>query len=655
MTAVVYRALAPFGGMGAGMFGILAARMSLLGREARFECVGGIDVDPAACKDFEYLTGVPELCADVVSLTPADLLRRFGLRAPDLVFLSPPCKGASGLLSESQSQTAKYRAMNQLAIVWIRLMLATWDEPPRLVLIENVPRLKSRAGGMLREIRSLLHQAGYACSDGFHDCGEIGGLAQRRRRYLLVARHAKRVPPILYQPVKRRVRACGEVLGPLPLPEDPRAGAMHRLPRISWLNWVRLALIPAGGDWRDLPGVLAAGEKRREKFERYPVAGRDESAGTVAGGGSNGVFRVADPRVPIDPNPAHSDGDRPGGTDGERPGGIDPNHPEPSQRPNWFKGKYGVEEWDAPAGTVIGGPSNGAQYVADPRIGLKACKEGSYHNNYRVEDWDEAAHTVVGATRPGSGAPSVADPRARGWFPNVLGVVPWASPAGTITGESRPSNGAFAVADPRVKNAFDHGYAVLPWTEPSPTVAGKSHPGNGAFSVADPRLLAEVPLTCQPRERSYAYGVIPWSEAAKTITGSAQIDNGAWAVADPRLPGAPPLFVIRDPRKPPSGIPVIVSADGTWHRPLTTLELAVLQGLPAVHKGAPLQLHGTSSSGWRERIGNAVPPPAGQAIGERMLIALLQADFEAFALAPPDSPVWVEPESLAAPPPEDLS
>jgi hypothetical protein len=26
--------------------------------------------------------------------------------------------------------------------------------------------------------------------------------------------------------------------------------------KISWLNWVRLALIPAGGDWRDLPKAI---------------------------------------------------------------------------------------------------------------------------------------------------------------------------------------------------------------------------------------------------------------------------------------------------------------------------------------------------------------------------------------------------------------
>jgi site-specific DNA-cytosine methylase len=159
--------------------------------------------------------------------------------------------------------------------------------------------------------------------------------------------------------------------------------------------------------------------------------------------------------------------------------------------------------------------------------------------------------------------------------------------------------------------------------------------------VADPRL------TCEPRERSHAYGVLSWAEAAKTVTGAAAMDNGAWAVADPRLPDAPPAFVITDPRKPPPVVPVIIAADGTWHRPLTTLELAALQGLPTMVNGEPLKLHGTSSSAWRERIGNAVPPPAAKAIAERMLVSLLQADFETFSLAPPDSPVWVEPDRYA--------
>jgi len=556
---LVFTAAFPFCGLGAGALGFLRARVDMLGRSAAFRSIGGIDIDPLGCEDFERFTGSPALCADIGKLTAADVRAFFGNVAPDVVFLSPPCKGSSGLLSQALADTPKYQAMNLLAEKWIELMLRAWDTPPRLCLLENVPRLKSRAGAMVKRITALLRRAGYAVTDGFHDCGELGGLAQHRRRFLLVARHQKRVPPILYQPPKKRVRACGDVLGPLPMPGDPAGGPLHVLPRISWLNWVRLALIPAGGDWRDLPGVLAANEARREKWKRHAV-----------------------------------------------------------------------EDWQAPTGTVGGSGSNGVENVADPR---------PFGNVDRVTQWSAPVGTVTTSPAPSSGGGAVADPRGRAWFNGVLGVVPWHEPAGTVTGSSRsPQAGANAVADPRLKTGFDHAYRVLRWGEASFTIAGKSHPGCGAYAVGDPRV------TCAPR--TGVYGVISWTEAAKTVTAVAGIDNGSFAVADPRAPeGTPPLMVIRDIRKPPPGVPVILAEDGTWHRPLTTLELAVLQGLPAQWNGKPLALAGKNVSDWRERIGNAVPPPAAEAIATSMLVALTQAEAETWSLSS-GGEVWVQPEAM---------
>lgn len=520
MREFVFRALYPFGGLGGGALGQSRCHARLLGAHGRIEVLGGIDFDDLACLDFELLAKAPSWCVDILGITAPELRRRYGCEAPHFVFLSPPCKGASGLLSSEKAATAKYQAMNQLALVWIRVMLEAWGErPPPFVLIENVPRLKQRAPEMLKAIRKLLKAAGYVFSDGFHECGEIGGLAQIRRRYLLVARHPKQVPGLLYQPPKKRVRACGEVLGQLSLPGDPRAGVMHALPKLSWLNWVRLALIPAGGDWRDLEGVLRDGQARREVFKRHHVQDWAEPTGTVAGSGSNGPTAVADPRIPLD-----------------------------------------------------------------------ACKPGSHHNKYRIEDWAEAAHTVTGSTRVGSGAPSVADPR---------------------------------LDQLRIKTGYDHAYGVLSWErEPSPTVAGGSHPGQGAYSVADLRFKSEY--------YNGTYGVMSWQEAAGTITGNTRPDTGR--------------FVVADPRKPPPELPVIIAADGTWHRPITTLECAALQSIPTTIDGAPLVLHGKSVSGWRERIGNAVPPDAAEALGYRVIFALLEAAMGGFSLASSDTPVWISPD-----------
>lgn len=597
MREFVYRVVFPFGGLGLGALGFTQAGITLpnYGVSARFECIGGVDFDAAACRDFEYLTGVPQLCADVTKLTVADVIKHFGASAPHCVFFSPPCKGASGLLSEEKSKTEKYRDMNRLALIWTQLMLKAWakDLPP-LILLENVPRLKSRAADMLKELCKLLKRAGYKIEDGFHDCGELGGLAQHRRRYLLVARLPKKCGQDLYHPPLKRVRGCGEVLSQVPVPGTPEArvwGRMHELPNLSWLNWLRLSLIPAGGDWRDLDGVLEKHQARREVFKRHAVEDWSEPTGTVGGSGSNGVANVADPRAATFVHDKVTEWAKPVGTVTTSPAPSSGAHavgdPRITQAETWGGGRLGVKAWGEPMGVVAGQslPGNGCYAVGDPRF---TFSENAHLNKYKVRGWGEPASTVIGATRPGSGSPGVADARV-------------------------------GLDDLRVKVAFDKGYAVLRWADAANTVAGGSAVGQGAYSVADIRV------DCAPR--AGAYGVLEWDAPSRTVTAHLQHDNGAAAVSDPRK--APPF------------IPVIISDDGTWHRPLTTLELALLQGFPLRVRGEPLKLDGNAHSHWRERIGNAVPAPAARAIADRMLMSLVHHSLGAFHLS--NEPIWVLP------------
>ena len=483
-----FRAGFLFCGLGAGAMGFLRAAARLGEDEARFVSVGGVDVDQDACRDFARLTGSPALQADVSSMTTADLRFAWGEQAPDCVFLSPPCKGFSALLSASSAAAPKYQALNRLVLQGIWLLLETWpDAPPATIVLENVPRIVSRGAELLAQVRSLLTRYGYLLHESAHDCGEIGGLAQHRRRFLLVARRPEVVSSFIYQPPRLRVRGCGEVLDSLAVPataEGLAAGALHALPRISWLTWLRLAMIPAGGDWRDLPGVLESGQKRRQQWARYDVRGWGEPARVVAGAGSNGGFGVADPRL----------------------------------------------------SAVVG-------------LGQTARAAASFKG------------------RPG-----------------LMSVADWSQPTSAVTG--------------------------------SASVSGS----NATAAVADPRILA---LGCSPR--SGAYGVIGWEQAAACVTGSAAIDNGRFAVADPR----------RAPAEPP----LIRAEDGAWHRPMTALELAALQGLPHVVDGKPFSLAGTSRARWVERIGNAVPVGAAKAIGDSILKALLAASLGTWTLG--GEGIWV--------------
>src|SRR5690606_22805147 len=90
-----------------------------------------------------------------------------------------------------------------------------------------------------------------------------------------------------------------DVLEGLPMPATKAArawGELHTMPRLAWRNWLRLALIPAGGDWRDLDGVLQ-GRARREVFRRHPVQAWDEPTPAVTGPGGMALEAVADVRV----------------------------------------------------------------------------------------------------------------------------------------------------------------------------------------------------------------------------------------------------------------------------------------------------------------------------------------------------------------------
>lgn len=661
-TEVEIRHFHLFAGLGGGARGFNRGRAEVGSLRAKFRCIGGIDVDAAAVRDFGKLAGVPGTVRDLfdreqyrdfhgheppstwIEALPDDIRRAAGGEHPHILFCSAPCKGFSGLLSETKSLGVRYQALNRLTLRGVWLMLEAFgDDPPELFIFENVPRIATRGRGLLDKIGALLRHYGYAVSETTHDCGELGGLAQSRKRFLLVARHMAKVPAFLYEPPKRPLRAVGEILDRMPLPGDPWGGAMHMMPRLHWKTWVRLAFVRAGADWRSLNELKVADGKLAD----YLIVPEPWYAGIL------GVTRWKDPSCTIT-------------------GRADPTTGRYAVADPRFEGgdyhTYGVRKWQQPAETITGKAAAGAGAfsVADPRTG------NEHHQNvYRVTPWDRAAHVITGASHTAGGAPTVADPRlGDGRFNNVYRIVRWAEPSPSITGGGGPTagglgvadprppsgpqfgkytitdweepsravisgddNGAYAVADPRAPGQFSGKgkYKVTPFDAPAGTVIAESGTGNGGFAVADPRILH--------REKGDAYltgghyGVVPWASPSGAVSAAACHDNGPWNVADPRMPEQTEKLVA-----------VIRALDGTWHRPFTTLELAALQSL--VDPDNLFDLDGGSDSAKRERIGNAVPPYAAQAIADLMGETLLRSlAGESFMLS--SLPIWVRPVAVA--------
>lgn len=585
MSKIEIRHFHLFCGLGGGAAGFNRGEARVGSVSSKSRCIGGIDVDAAGIKDFSMLSGVPgtvldmfdreqyrafhgkEPSADWREATPADIQCAAGNERPHIVFLSAPCKGFSGLLSEGKSKLDKYQALNRLTLRGVFLMLEAFkDDLPELVIFENVPRIANRGRHLLDQIQSMLHHYGYATAETTHDCGEIGGLAQSRKRFLMVARNIEKVPHFLYEPMKHPLQSVGSVLGRMPIPGDGRGGVMHRIPALQWKTWVRLAFVEAGSDWRSL-NKLAVEDGALRDFLICPemrggvmgVRGWDDPTGVVAGRSSptNGAFSVADPR----------------------------HHGQDYCQ-------YGVIPFDASMGAVSGQskPGGGKYTIADPRMSPSATR---HYNLYRVIHWDRTSNVVAGSSHVGGGAMSVADPRRVG-----------------------PTFGKYFVTD------FD---------SHSNTVISGSTTGQGAFAVADPRAMS------RGKGDHYLtgghYGVVPWDESSYAVSGSACHDNGNFSVADPRMP-----------RPDEKTIAIIRSLDNTWHRPFTTLELAALQGLVCPEE--QLELDGLSDQAWRERIGNAVPAPAAQAIASEMFRTLLLA-WTGSTMSLALTPIWVRPAAVA--------
>ena len=632
-------------GSGFGALGFRKGSARVGNTQARFRNIGGIDVDPAAINDFERFAGCKGTLMDLMSLEqyeafhgkrppadwqearPVDLQRAMGFKRPHIFFISAPCKGFSGLLSEKLSQAARYQALNALTLRSIRLALDAYaDDPVELFVFENVPRIATRGRWLVDEIKSAFADAGYACAETTHDCGELGGLAQSRKRFLLVARHQENVPPFLYEPPKRRLRGVGEVLERLPVPSPETVAGMHKLPSLQWKTWVRLAFVEAGSDWRSL-NKLNVNDGFLQDYGIAPetswrdgtlgVNGWNESAGTVTASAeaTTGAFGVADPR----------------------PGNAD-----------WHRSILGIREWSDPSGTITsrGVPATGAFSVADPRQPSNSKDYGQYG----VRMWSQPTGAVINVKSPGQGPHAVADPRPSyksSTYQNVFRVVRFNNPSGTVTGADHVTGGASAVADPRPSGSFDGSgkYRVTPYDQSASTVIAGSTTGQGAFSVADPRMFDDS----KPNYRTQGhYGVTDWGEPSNAVTSRAKHDGGSWSVADPRVFFQPTNEAEKDILPDPSQrmITQIISLDGTWHRPFTTLELAALQSLFDPEDWSDFEMHGKSDSAWRERIGNAVPPAAAQAIAGVMGRTLLLAwAGETFMLS--SERIWVRPLEIA--------
>jgi len=255
--------------------------LSLGLKQAGFEILGAVEIDPDAIRTYEANhPDVPVKQVDIRKLSAMGLRRELRLRPGQLDLLAgcPPCQGFSTLRTRNGANRNRDKR-NNLVHEMLRFARAF---RPKAVMMENVPGLilHKPFDALCKGLRRL----GYCVSFAVKDAARYG-VPQRRRRLILLA---GRGFDIEFAQESARIRSVRGAIGKMPNPGHGR-DPLHNLPekkrspRVSRL----IRDIPKNGGSRgDLPRNRQLGcHKRSNGFKDiYGRMAWNEVAPTITSG-----------------------------------------------------------------------------------------------------------------------------------------------------------------------------------------------------------------------------------------------------------------------------------------------------------------------------------------------------------------------------------
>lgn len=265
---------------------------------AGFTVLAGNDLFAAAGKTFSKTHPQASFIGGPIQeLTVERLMSETGLKKGELTVLvgGPPCQAYSVYNHQRSMSDAR-------ATLFLEYLRIVDGLRPKWIVMENVTGIYSIGGGeAVKAIKEELSALGYQVQEQVLKAEEFG-VPQERRRVVFIG---NRVGAPISHPIPQHgpelqpYVTIKEAIGDLPAlenGEDPgavhyatepkcdyqrllRGNATtvvnHAAPRLGAVNVDRLAYIPPGGSWRDIPfDLLPAGMKRAKRSDHTKRYGR---------------------------------------------------------------------------------------------------------------------------------------------------------------------------------------------------------------------------------------------------------------------------------------------------------------------------------------------------------------------------------------------
>ena len=255
-----------------------------------FECAGfnillGIDNDAKALETFELNhKNSKTICGDITSMTyENDIKPLIGNKEIDVIIGGPPCQGMSLSGPRKFDDTR-----NSLYLSYIRLVK---EIQPKAFVIENVPGLVSLFGGEIKNnIVRIFTELGYDIQYRILTASDYG-VPQNRKRVIFVG---TKVGSFTYPPIKTEKVTCEMALSDLPPLIDTLGKEImdyETAPQNDYQRYMRrasdkvrnhiaanhservksiISMVPAGGNYKDLPEEYRDTRKFHVAWTRFP-------------------------------------------------------------------------------------------------------------------------------------------------------------------------------------------------------------------------------------------------------------------------------------------------------------------------------------------------------------------------------------------------
>lgn len=257
--------------------------------DAGYKIIVGVDNDQAALNTFEANhDGAQALNADLSKQETFDEIKRIaGERSIDVVIAGPPCQGFS--LSGPRNFDDERNKLYLAVIEMVR------QYQPKGFVIENVPGMATLYDGQIKdEILKRFSKMGYNIQCKIL-CAADYGVPQMRKRLIFMGVRKDIGKPVFPKPIftPDNYRTCRDAISDLPSRENElgteedsylcepqteyqklmrrNSTTLHNHVATNHTQMVKdtIALVPEGGNYKDLPEGWGESRKFNEAWTRY--------------------------------------------------------------------------------------------------------------------------------------------------------------------------------------------------------------------------------------------------------------------------------------------------------------------------------------------------------------------------------------------------